>query len=320
MLTQTMPALMKALQSAMSPGQVQSITQALGNCNQPLTHRGPVNISASNYASRGGEYPGSTYIGDTWNTHNYGGPVYNENTYLGDTNFIEFGDLNNFFNEQNQFYNLYQEYNAGDNITNIAGDTNNTINNNINNSQFSFPTNNFFTNNFDNSVTTTINDNSYFNNVVTNNSYTNNQTTNNINITNINGNPVAGPAGPPGQPGQNGRDGAPGSPGMIVNNFIPVPVIVPPNVAPPPKPVRRKVLTGGPLSVNLPTIDMETPTATVTLPTYGFDAENCRIVETGSKSYAIEFTDFTPPKYVEGGGGPRVGVNGYAPEIVGVFF
>lgn len=44
MLTQATPSIVKALQGVLPPNALKQLTQALGNCNQPLTHRGDVNF------------------------------------------------------------------------------------------------------------------------------------------------------------------------------------------------------------------------------------------------------------------------------------
>ena len=54
MLTQAMPALVKALTGVLPPAAVKQLTQALGNCNQPLTHRGDVQITPPQLTTRNG--------------------------------------------------------------------------------------------------------------------------------------------------------------------------------------------------------------------------------------------------------------------------
>lgn len=66
MLTQTMPAVTRALFSAMPPGAIAQLSQALGNCNQPLTHRGSVNIQPSEYLYDNAKKPTGQ-----WNPANY---------------------------------------------------------------------------------------------------------------------------------------------------------------------------------------------------------------------------------------------------------
>jgi hypothetical protein len=54
MLTQLMPALAQALGSALPAATTRQLMQALGNCNQPLAHRGPLNIAAGGGGGGGG--------------------------------------------------------------------------------------------------------------------------------------------------------------------------------------------------------------------------------------------------------------------------
>lgn len=54
MLTQAMPALVKALSGVLPPAALKQLTQALGNCNQPLTHRGDVQITPPQLTTRNG--------------------------------------------------------------------------------------------------------------------------------------------------------------------------------------------------------------------------------------------------------------------------
>lgn len=112
MLTQSTPAIISALEKSLSPQAIKQLTQALGNCGQPLTHRGPVNLQPGAVAEAGGpgvyngeawspndyadllEYnPGSFYdladFNSEWNSHNYSG----DNFYFPTTqNFV----INNF--------------------------------------------------------------------------------------------------------------------------------------------------------------------------------------------------------------------------------
>jgi hypothetical protein len=63
MLTQAMPALSQALQGALPPHTIRRMMQALGNCNQPLEHRGPVAISPTQARQSG---PGFYNAGGSW--------------------------------------------------------------------------------------------------------------------------------------------------------------------------------------------------------------------------------------------------------------
>lgn len=192
MFTQSAPAITNALSGALTPQVIQQLTQALGNCGQPLTHRGPVNFSPSGPSQFGPGY----IIGGRWNPQSpdiadllgritdpngtdvdvpgWGGPGgANNYNYLGDT--FQF-PINQDFNVNN--------YQGGPNVYN-GGDT--------------------------------VNNNSYSNNTYSNNVNTNNVNTTNINTTTINNFPAPGGGGggpwggnvtnvfPPGPPGGNQR-------------------------------------------------------------------------------------------------------------------
>lgn len=77
MLTQAMPALVKALTGVLPPSAVKQLTQALGNCNQPLTHRGDVQIAPPQVTTRNGLVSGARSGGLPWATgwspQQYGG-------------------------------------------------------------------------------------------------------------------------------------------------------------------------------------------------------------------------------------------------------
>lgn len=178
MLTQQMPALVRALSSSMAPADLKSLTQALGNCAQPLTSRQPVNMVQPIYNSSN-----AVYEGDQWNVNNY--------TQL----FPRAGDeISNFYNQ----------------FVNVNENVNNT--NNYNNN-FNFPTYNEFTNNsYFGGDTINVQGNTVTNNHYSTNSFTDNSVTNNMTVINQFLGPP-GPAGPPGNPGAAGRDGAPGAPG-----------------------------------------------------------------------------------------------------------
>lgn len=180
MLTQAIPALVKALSGNTDPATLQQIAQALGNCSQPLTHRGDINVQPNGPANdKGVIRPGA------WNP--------NDPQYSG---LIPPAGSGGMFD-----------------IPGWSGSNWNT--NNYGGDQFSFPTNQEFINtNYFGGPTNNYGGNSYFDN-----STHNNITVNNINTTTINNQPVApggpttpGPAGPPGIPGP---QGAPGEPGVV---------------------------------------------------------------------------------------------------------
>jgi len=263
MLTNTMPSVMRALQSTLDSATLKSFTQALGNCNQPLEHRGNVSLTPPNYFVREGEYYGDTYNG--YNTNNY--TQYNP-FYLNAPVTNIFGPFNPIFPPVYQPDPILPpDINIGDRRIELGDTINNNINNNLYNNSFFFPT----TNNFNNTTNNHFGGNTTIDNTYIDNSYTDNSTVKNFNVTNINGNPVQGPAGPPGQrgsDGRDGRDGAPGAPGAVIP--FPFPVITPPNV-PPPSPVfnfKPMVLWGEPY-VTAPRYELEGD--------LDFDPETCTL-------------------------------------------
>lgn len=153
MYTQSMPALVKALTGVLPPAALKQLTQALGNCNQPLTHRGPVNVQAEQYSyDRGlapqgtwnpGEYqrllPTSTQAGGLggdivlpgfggpgWNSFNFGGDsfffpteqAFNQNMYYGGPTFNVGGNVS-FDNAQTNTLTAQQL--ITENITIVQG-------------------------------------------------------------------------------------------------------------------------------------------------------------------------------------------------------
>ena len=114
MLTQAMPAVVRALQGTMPSAALKQLTQALGNCNQEVVQRGDVNVSPdawTNVNNRNG-----AYNGDAWNPNNY-------------RNLVTNGDLINNINNQNAFdFSTRQEFATnsfyGGDIQNYAGDVN----------------------------------------------------------------------------------------------------------------------------------------------------------------------------------------------------
>lgn len=138
MLTQSAPAIIQALTGVLPTAAVQQLVQALGNCSQPLTHRGPVNFSPSEPRQAGPGY----VVGGRWNPQSpdlsdllsritdllgadvdvpgWGGP--------GGTNNYNYGG-DNFSFPINQEFNV-NTYQGGQNVYN-GGDTysNNTYSN-----------------------------------------------------------------------------------------------------------------------------------------------------------------------------------------------
>jgi hypothetical protein len=269
MLTRTMPSVMRALQGSLDSQTLKAFTQALGNCNQSLEHRGDVAAQPNNLFIRQGEYGGDTYnSGYSSNNFTQYNPTF-QNFFA--PNFPPFNPI--FPPPFNPDPILPPVISPGDTNISIGGDINNTFNNNNYNSSFFFPTTNFFggpTNNYFGGNTT-------INNSTTNNAYTTNNNTQNFYVTNINGRPIAGPSGPPGQPGRDGRDGRDGAPGAPGASLPPVGgIILPPGAPPPPPPVfvfKPMVLWGQPY-VETPVYKLDN--------TLEFDPETCKL--TGSIS------------------------------------
>lgn len=153
MFTQSMPAMFQALAGVLPQGAIKQLTQALGNCNQPLTHRAGVNLQPSQFLRNQGLAPTGT-----WNPNDYGNllPSINQIT---NNNSIDLPD-----------------FNAGDwNSYNYAGDN------------FSFPLDQTFTNNnYFGGPTFNVGGNVFFDNTQTTNLTTQDVTTNNINVRSIN--------------------------------------------------------------------------------------------------------------------------------------
>ena len=114
MLTQAMPAVVRALQGTMPPAALKQLTQALGNCNQAVSQRGDVNVSPDAWTNINNN--GGVYNGDTWNENDY-------------RTLITNGDLINNINNQNAFdFSTRQDFATnnfyGGDIQNYAGDVN----------------------------------------------------------------------------------------------------------------------------------------------------------------------------------------------------
>lgn len=290
MLTRTMPSVMRALQKSMDSQTLKSFSQALGNCNQPLEHRGDISIQPQSAFIRQGEYDAS---GDRAVTLREFGPY--DPAYL---NLFQpvFGDFNPIFPgpyQPNPILPPNLSPGSGF-VDGGGGGGNTTINNNLYPTSFSFPTNLNFTT-FGGNTNNYFGGNTTIENSVTNNSYTDNSVTTNLSVTNINGRPIQGPSGPPGQPGTDGRDGrngAPGAPGLTV--VTPFPVIFPPKVPPPPPP------EGRPDNLSyidkLPNYDGKLPSFTLQIPvkSYTFDDSTCTLSEsTSTVSVTIPEQDVT---------------------------
>ena len=174
MFTQSAPSLFNALSGYLPDVAVKAVVQALGNCQQPLTHRGPVTLSAPQPANRGG-----VMTGGTWNPQTY----------------------------QNEFsQNMAQNYFEA---PNIGGYTNGDwYSTNYDGSQFSFPTNQeFAANSYYGGPTFNVGGNSFFDNTAAYNATyqnlnANEFTSQNINLTTLNNIPLPAPYFSPSQIGE----------------------------------------------------------------------------------------------------------------------
>lgn len=184
MFTQAMPAFVDALRQAVPSTAIGPLAQALGNCAQPLTHRGGINLPGGRRGNQNGTFgPGA------WDPSQYqnlfpGGDQGNASNYY---NNVDIGGMNVNWNEGNRY-----------------------------DSQFYFPTNQVFNQNqyFGGPTFNTYGG--------ANIDYITNQTlegdtviVNNITVDEVNGDPVNGPQGPPGAAGRDGQRGAPGAPGGL---------------------------------------------------------------------------------------------------------
>jgi hypothetical protein len=162
MLTQTMPALVKALTGVLPPQALKQLTQSLGNCQQPLTGRGDVNLQPPQTQLPNGIAPTGT-----WNPSDYPG-LFPDST-----------------SASQGFYDMPGWSGPGTwNVNNYGGNT------------FNFPTNdNFNINQSYGGPTFNVGGNTVMNSAYTTNLTTNNLTTQNINVSTINNYPVA--PGPP---------------------------------------------------------------------------------------------------------------------------
>lgn len=181
MLTALMPAMANALRGVMTDQQTRGLMQALGNCNQPLVHNGPMAVTPQLPRSTGG----GTYNGDYWSWQDYGDIVNINNggdTFVGGDSFTH---INNSFPIFNNFNNSTHNLST----TNL----NNTFNYNYGGDSF-----------YDFSDRTTIRLGDIFN--ITNQGDT---------IFNLINNPPGqrGERGAEGRAGRDGRDGRDGTQG-----------------------------------------------------------------------------------------------------------
>ena len=106
MFTQAMPALASSLQGALPAAAVRQLMQVLGNCNQPLVHRGPVAIRPGPMGRESGP---AYYSNRAWSPDQYQnllnpGGVYNNNA------FIDSGVTNNHFGGDDFLFNNSVEF------------------------------------------------------------------------------------------------------------------------------------------------------------------------------------------------------------------
>lgn len=130
MLTQATPAIVAALQKVLPPAALKQLTQALGNCGQPVTHRGPISLQPGlpQQAGGAGVYGGNGadgYPATTWNAQEYADLLpYREGAFydipgvgLGGTTFNHYyGDSFSFPTTNN--YNITNNY-----VNTIGGGT-----------------------------------------------------------------------------------------------------------------------------------------------------------------------------------------------------
>lgn len=179
MLTQSAPSIVNALAGVLPDNAMRALVQSLGNCNQPLAHRGSVSLSPAMRPESG---PGF-FDGSAWNPQSYSSlmpsqdmslttnvdaPGWGENHWQGGSNY--YGDTFNLPLNQDLSQNFFlggpNFYNSGDEY--VSNTYSNTVN------------------------TETTN-------------------TTNLNVTNINGIPIQGPAGPAGRRGEKGERGQRGA-------------------------------------------------------------------------------------------------------------
>jgi hypothetical protein len=201
MFTQSAPALWNSLTRALPPAAVQQLVNALGNCRQPLSHRGDVSLQPSQQQLSQGVLDGGR-----WNPRDY------------QDLFPETHQINYTANDNRQFL-IERAGDRYDNSTNLYSD------------QFYFPTNVAFNNNsYFGGPTFHVDGNTFVSNVDARSMNVTNLNVEYINNTNVanygtpvppgrssGGGPGAdgalGPGGAPGDAGAAGRDGLAGARG-----------------------------------------------------------------------------------------------------------
>jgi hypothetical protein len=111
MLTQAMPALVNAMSGSMPQNAMRQLMQVLGNCNQPLEHRGPVAISTNARQSERGVYDGNRWDPNQFQNIANGPSIFNNNAFVDSSvNNRFFGGDEFLFTNNNEFItnNLFQ--------------------------------------------------------------------------------------------------------------------------------------------------------------------------------------------------------------------
>lgn len=192
MFTQAMPAYIDALRQTVPAGQVMPTAQALGNCQQPLTHRGGINFAPSFQRQASGQ-PG-VYVSQAWNPSTYSGlfPYAGEvGSGAGESQGIDLAGMEANWNNGNRY-----------------------------DSQFYFPTNQWFTQNqFFGGPQVNIQGGAQVDELNVTNINADTVSSPNLLADRINQTPVKLPPGPSGGAGRDGRPGAPGFPGR--NGAVP---------------------------------------------------------------------------------------------------
>lgn len=178
MFTQQAPSLVRALRDVLTPEQLEQLTTSLGNCQQPLAHRGPVHLAPP--ASLGRNQRG-VYGPGAWDPARHPGLV----PAAGNSGLYEIGGMHP------PVWNSGNRYASG----------------------FNFPTEQFFAlNNYLGGPQVYIN-NSNIENITNQNLQGGTASFNSVAVLNFNGQRLPGFAGPPGAPGREGLPGAPGDDG-----------------------------------------------------------------------------------------------------------
>ena len=227
MLTQSMPAVIDALRSVLSPGELQNLTQALGNCQQPLAHRGSVNFAPGSPPQKGGVY-----------THSPWDPQQTSLPSSASHGNVDIPGMQANWNSGNRY-----------------------------DSQFFFPTDQYFAQNqFFGGAQHYVQNHSHIEYLTTETIQGGDGGFQNITITEtINGEPVAGIPGPAGGAGRDGRDGAPGAVfgfGLLPRGqFVPLQYLAGANPRIDFKPVAAKaftVVTEATFNADTCTVEVET--------------------------------------------------------------